>query len=62
MYAFYIHQCQQEDVASLAEEDVVHLSFMTGAVKAVVVSITNASPRDVHHSLYNAAMDARGLS
>jgi hypothetical protein len=61
MYAF-IHQCQQEDEVSLAEEDIIHMSFMAEAVKDVVVAITNASPPDVHHSLYNAAMDARGFS
>jgi hypothetical protein len=46
----------------LGEEDVVHIFFMTKAVKAVEVSITNASPPDVHPALYSSVMDARGFN
>jgi hypothetical protein len=46
----------------LGEEDVVHISFMTKAMKAVAVAITNASPPDVHPAMYSSVMDARGFS
>jgi hypothetical protein len=35
---------------------------MTEAVKVVAVAITNASPPDVHPTLYSVAMDDRGFN
>jgi hypothetical protein len=43
----------------LGEEDVVHVTYMIEAVKAVAVAITNDSPPDVYPTLYAIVMDAR---
>jgi hypothetical protein len=44
------------------DEGVSHMTFMTEVAKAVAVTITNASPPDVHPSLYSAVMGASNMS
>ena len=46
----------------LGEEDVVAITCMTDAVKAVVAAITSASPPGVNPSLYDTVMSAAGFT
>uniref|UniRef100_A0ACD5U3I2 Uncharacterized protein n=1 Tax=Avena sativa TaxID=4498 RepID=A0ACD5U3I2_AVESA len=52
--------CKKRKRSLLGKEDVVHITCMTDAVKAVADTITIASPPDVHPALYDAVMDAKG--
>ena len=44
----------------LGEDDVVAITCMTEAVKAVATAITISSPPDVHPALYEAIMATKG--
>uniref|UniRef100_A0ACD5UN65 Uncharacterized protein n=1 Tax=Avena sativa TaxID=4498 RepID=A0ACD5UN65_AVESA len=46
----------------MGEEEVVAITYMTEAMKAVAAAITTTSPPDVHPSLYDTVMSTTGFS